>query len=81
MSEIITVNLNQYATVRLTDHGRKIWHDAWEPYDKTGDMDKKVQPDGKLREQIWHIMQVFGPHIGMALPPVFAEVTMEIEHP
>ena len=76
----VRVNLNNHARVRLTEAGRKVWHDEWAPYslDGTG-MDHKVAADGVLREQLWQIIHTFGPRIGRGFAPVFASVEIEIE--
>jgi hypothetical protein len=56
--------LNQPVRVRLNERGRKIWTRFWEGYP---DSQARVQPDGTLCEPLWHIMQVFGKHMGKGL--------------
>ena len=70
----IPFNLNNCALVKLTPNGRKIWLDYWRPYSGGKEeqmLDDATDAEGYFREQLWAIMQVFGPHIRMGCNPPF----------
>lgn len=76
------VNLNDYAEVVLTDVGARIWNEyekgfakyaipGWEPrLKKEGDT---------LKQQLWSLMKIYGPHIhlGGAVPFELCKMTIE----
>lgn len=52
----LQVNMNEYATVVLTEAGRRIAAEAGE--------DEWLE-ESPVSEQLWKLFQVFGPHIGL----------------
>lgn len=62
----MTVNLNDYIAVRLTEHGEKVWADDWKDTIYKGTVPDRVRnsatlPDGRVKFQLWYAMQLFGP--------------------
>ena len=55
------LNANQRVRVRLSDWGRKI-------YEREHGILPKEE-DGWYEDQLWCIMRLFGPHIGMGCQP------------
>lgn len=54
----IEFNANEFVRIRLTDLGRRVWHDRHQ-----GKLDAKVSHDGWLEVQLCTAMTVFGPHL------------------
>lgn len=79
--KVVCFNLNNEVEVTLSDRGIEIWKAFWKPHDSSGVMAAKVSKDGVLREQLWHIMEVFGPHIrGVADSPIMpTEIRFEVQ--
>lgn len=73
----MTISLNDYVTVRLTDKGIRVWHDYWEPYAMS--FANKVDAEGNLRILLWQLMEIFGPHISMTAPQLFVSNTLKVE--
>ena len=76
-------NINDYVRVKLTDLGRYIYYHQYDELNKI--YGKQVcepsypkEVDGWYRAQLWSIMELFGPHIGMGKLNVF-ETIIEIE--
>jgi hypothetical protein len=77
-------NINDSVRVKLTDHGRDIW------YHRNDELNKKfnlhpplssgypLEVDGWFEEQLWVIMNVFGPHLYNGCKQVFEKNVMEI---
>lgn len=76
----MTINLNDFVKVKLTDHGKDIFYHS---LDEVNDMIRrnggkplephmpKVDAEGYTSFQLWELMQLYGPHIGMGLPQPF----------
>ena len=73
-------NLNEYVKVQLTDHGRAIhkkwFEDVWTDTKFSLAPAIKYSPptedeNGWSKWQLWHLMEIFGKHIGMGKPNVF----------
>ena len=72
---IVKLNMNDYVKVRLTDRGRELMQKDHEEFlasiplraqQAIGPFKPPVaDDDGYSRFQIWHLMQLFGPHISL----------------
>lgn len=57
------MNINDFCWVRLTDEGLSVARDEIKIYGR---------PKGQwTRFQVWHLMAIFGPHMGMSSPQYF----------
>lgn len=77
---MVTINLNEIVKVKLTDRGKDIFYHQ---LDEVNELIKrrggkplephmpKVDADGYTDFQLWRLMQLYGPHIGMGLPLPF----------
>jgi hypothetical protein len=79
-TKIVRFNLNQSVRVRLTEHGLALHRADWEGY--VASLPERarasqvyrpplIDADGFWTTQCWSLMQLFGPHIGMARPNAF----------
>lgn len=70
----ITINVNEYVSVKLNDRGHAILRENYDhlwrgrspyPYNPP-----KEDAEGYSRWSVWHLMQEFGPHmyLGMTVP-------------
>lgn len=61
------INLNDNVRVKLNDRGRFIWNRYWvlATHNDDHSMNSKITEDGYLQEQLWVVMNVFGPHLQM----------------
>lgn len=76
----VVINMNEKVKVKLTDHGKDIYYHQ---YDELNERIKcrcgkllepvmpKVDADGYTSFQLWHLMQLYGPHIRMGSPIPF----------
>lgn len=75
-SEPLRINLNEWIKVKLTDLGKEIYYHQYDELNKTykWKMFKpsfpKEDEDGYTRFQLWEFIQLYGVHIGMAMPNV-----------
>lgn len=80
----VKFNVNDYVRVKLTDRGRTIHrtdHENFAAHYPGVDLPYKPPTEdanGWSTWQMWHLMQLFGPHIVMGFNPPF-EPTIEIE--
>lgn len=75
-------NVNHYVYVKLTDLGRKIHREFWEPYSGGNYKEPDVSIDGWSRFQLHDLMRVFGPHMSVSCHvPFETEIIMETEAP
>lgn len=58
-------NVNHHVWVKLTDHGREIHRQYWEPYSRGIYVAPRASADGWSRFQMHDVMRVFGPHMVM----------------
>lgn len=74
------INMNDMVKVKLTDHGKDIYyhqHDAFNMMAKPIGVKllepvmPEVDTDGYTSFQLWHLMQLYGPHIRMGGPLPF----------
>ncbi len=68
------MNINDTVRVKLTPEGVKIYENHYAPY---GGNSPKIEFDGYTSIQLWVLMSIFGPHIGMGFYPPF-DTTIEI---
>jgi len=76
--------MNWYVKVKLTDHGLDVWkkdRDELAEWSKGAVKSKPKEyfasmadADGNHRFQLWELMQLFGPHIGVCKPMPFSTV-------
>ena len=76
----VTININDLATVRLTSHGLKTFQ---ENFEKLGlewrDYLRIISlPDGRIRTELWSLMNIFGPKIYMGCPAQFEKNNIEL---
>lgn len=74
MSEWSTFNVNSEVRVKLTPLGRIAWVNHATRYDNTPQAKRLAESQvasGVLTEQLWRIMQIFGPHMLMGGEPPF----------
>lgn len=81
------VNANMGVRVRLTKHGIKILQERYDELTKTYDKIWGIKPgestlgsteDGWYRTQLWMLMNIFGPHMGMGKPePFYLDMIIE----
>lgn len=78
-------NINHTVKVRLTDKGRQIHQDNF--YELFGGKPNAIIPyrppaedkDGWSEWQLWHLMEEFGPHVGLGgLTPFETEIDVAI---
>ncbi len=77
----LEINLNDTVEVVLSKFGAKIYNDWWNDPDfnwRTTELSAKKTGD-KLRAQLWHLMQVFGPHIHLGGNAPFELCSIVIE--
>ncbi len=75
-SEPLSINLNEWIKVKLTDLGKEIYYHRYDKLNKTYGREvlKPSLPsedeDGYTRFQLWKFIQLYGAHIGMGAPNV-----------
>ena len=76
----MTINLNEFVKVKLNNYGKVIYchqHDELNEFIKSKGCKPlepllpKVDEDGYTEFQLWELMKLYGPHIGMGLPTPF----------
>ncbi len=71
-------NVNDYVTVTLNEGGCRVYKEYWEESDITPP--RNFQPGDKLKDQLWHVMAIFGPHITLTVDPPFStEIEIHVE--
>lgn len=71
-------NMNNTVKVKLTDKGKDIYYHQHDDLNKQsgGIFIKPKYPeigeDGYFKEQLWHLMQTFGDHVGMGFDQPFS---------
>lgn len=84
----MTINLNDWVKVKLTDHGKDIYYHQ---YDELNEKSvqlhgrnviepsmPKVDADGYTTFQLWCLIELYGPHMHMGRPLPF-DVNIVIE--
>jgi len=83
--EPIRINLNEPIKVKLTDWGKEIYYHQ---YDRTNQIAgreickpkfPKEDENGYTKFQLWYFIQLYGEHIGMALPNVIEPLEIVYE--
>lgn len=70
-------NINSIIKVKLTEYGKRVLKEQHAAFCKQHPQVKLAytkpveDKDGYSRWQLWTLMKYFGPHIGMAMEPVF----------
>lgn len=84
---MITMNVNDYVQVRLTELGRKIHRENYDSlnaeYGGKLPMNYEAPKEGAegwSSWQLWHLMEEFGKHMGNGRELVF-ETTIRIDEP
>lgn len=81
-------SMNDFVKVKLTDHGKDIFYHQFDDLNMFIKVQggKPIEPrmpevdaDGYTRIQLWELMKIFGPHIGMGLPSPFENNVIVIE--
>jgi len=79
----IPINLNEEIKVKLTDHGKDIYYHRFDHL-KNAYSRLLCEPaaypivddDGYTSFQLWVFIELYGPHMGMTLPPVIENNTI-----
>lgn len=75
-------NINDYVSVTLTEVGATIYNDYYAPFIAerpeyyTWWVEKKASD--VLKDQLWSIMQKFGPHVGLGFASPFEDCVIDI---
>lgn len=86
----VSINLNDTVRVRLNDVGLAIYRKDAEalhavlPEKARANfpLEPTLWPDGTYRTQMWHLMQMFGPHLALVCDTPFGtEIILEIPMP
>lgn len=84
----MTINLNDFVKVKLTDYGKEIYYHR---YDDLNEWRRKyglirlephfpeVDEEGKSKFQLWDFMKIYGNYIGMARPNVIEPLDLEVQ--
>ncbi len=84
----MTINLNEFVKVKLKDHGKAIFYHQFDDLNMFINVQggKTIEPrmpevdaDGYTSIQLWELMKIFGPHIGMGMPTPFENNAVVIE--
>lgn len=76
----MTINLNEHVKVKLNDRGKNIFYHQFDDLNlfikvQGGKLIEprmpEVDADGYTSIQLWELMKIFGPHIGMGIPQPF----------
>lgn len=71
MTDSIIFNTNYKVAVLLTEHGRNILQTRHNemahnhPRVDFGEWDRNIDATGWYHDQLWRIMQIFGPHLSL----------------
>lgn len=67
----VSLNLNDVAEVTLTKFGARTYNE-WEESFRLPPYNKREFKEGDtLRDQLWHLFQVFGPHLSLGCQAPF----------
>lgn len=81
----VEINLNETIRVKLTDLGKDIYYHQYDELHKAlkGRGFSPIQPtmprvdaDGFTSMQLWHFIELYGSHIGMAKPNVIEPINI-----
>lgn len=85
---LMELNVNQTVNVKLTDFGKTILEShhyemqnmlkKYNPNHKEWPFELKLTKDGYYRDQLWHIMSIFGNYMDIGRPqPFLASIIVE----
>lgn len=83
----MTINLNDFVKVKLTDYGKEIYYhknDDFNEYLEKYGLEPvephfpKVDEEGKSKFQLWDFMKIYGNCMGLAKPNVIEPLDLEI---
>jgi hypothetical protein len=74
------ININDYVEVVLTQAGADTYNTYWNDisYRWPGFVEKNLKEGDVLKEQLWSVMQIFGPHIHLGGHVPFVMCRMNI---
>ena len=81
------LNLNDIIKVKLTDHGKDIYYHQYDMLNASAGRElckpsyPKVDKDGYTTFQLWCFMELYGVHMGMALPNVIKPLDIVFDAP
>ena len=81
------LNLNDNIKVKLTEHGKDIYYHQYDRLNNAFGKQlckpsmPKVDEDGYTTFQLWCFMELYGVHIGMALPNVIEPLDIVFDAP
>ena len=85
---IAKINLNEWVKVKLTDYGKEIYYhkddvlNEWlkrqgkKPFEPHF---PKEDEEGYTKFQLWHFMEIYGKHLGLAKPNVILPLEIVAE--
>ena len=82
------LNLNHFVKVKFTNHGKDIYYHQYDELNKIMEARgvrpltptyPEVDENGYSTMQLWSFIQLYGPHIGMALPNVIEDLYIYID--
>ena len=81
---MLKINLNSPVLVKLTDHGKDVYYHQYDDLIARGirGLTRAMPPadeNGFTMFQLWHLIQLYGEHIGMALPNVFEDICIYLD--
>ena len=80
------INLNEWVKVKLTDLGKEIFYHQYDGVNKAVGREvckpfyPKEDENGYTKFQLWHFIQLYGEHIGMAYPNVIDPLEIVYEN-
>lgn len=84
-SEPIRINLNESIKVKLTDWGKEIYYHQYDRINQIAGKEickpqlPKEDENGYTEFQLWCFIELYGEHIGMALPNVIEPLEIVYE--
>lgn len=65
-------NVNDRVRIKLNEHGLRLHRADWERWTSEAGLSRKYTPPvidehGYSSFQLWHVMELFGPHMGLGL--------------
>jgi len=73
-----TFNMNTAAEVKLTKFGAEIYKKWEDGYKHPAIKRKNLKPGDTLRDQLWSLFQVFGPHLSLGSESPFINSEIRI---
>lgn len=76
MTEWFMYNLNDRVRFRMTAEGERIWHMHYARSPRPVPLPPVVNGHSEL--QMWRLMEIYGPHIDNAEPPIEMDVLIGV---